>query len=153
MVLLRDLIINRLSEINEFKGNVGGGVTLEAAKKDRNRLPCCIVISQNDMAEESDQASEIGNLEQRINSTYGIYILVDGRRAIDGKEALTLVENLKEKVREKLIGWTPEDNYFATQFVDGRIYEFEISSDRNFDNIIIWGELYTFSKMFCNNIV
>ena len=152
MALLRDLIIERLSEITEFKGNVGGGVTLESAKKDRNRLPSCIVISQNDTAEDSEQASEIGNVEQRINYTYGIYILVDGRRAVDGKEALELAENLKEKVRAKLIGWTPESEYFATQFIDGRIYEFVISDNRNFDNIIIWGDIYTFSKMFCNNL-
>lgn len=153
MALLRDLIINRLNEITEFKGNVGGGVTLEAAKKDRNRLPCCIVIKQNETAEDSDQASEIGNVEQRINVTYGIYILLDGMRSIDGKEAFVLGELLSNEIKKKLIGWAPENDYFATQFIDGRIYEFEISSNRNFDNIIIWGEIYTFSKMFCNNIM
>lgn len=109
-------IIEKLKEeVPVFGGRVAGtaqySAELEAV---RLPLPCAYVYRAGGVASE---AATLGATVQILEQTFGVIIAVDNSLDGRGQAAAETLDDVLDEVIEALLGWLPDDEHNAFEFV------------------------------------
>ncbi|MDR2172686.1 MAG: hypothetical protein LBE32_00505 [Burkholderiales bacterium] len=129
-------VIDRIAATKAFR-KVGGAADLAAAKNLRDLAPAAYVLPAS-----SDAAGDLYTNEtsQIVSDTFTVYMVVRNVRDAHGAAALQMLEPLRLKVMDALIGWLPPNGFSEFQFRRGRIDAFD-------DQCVFWRDEYSASRL------
>ena len=133
---LRKLVENRIKDnVLGFK-EVAGAATLKSINNGGLTLPGCYVLRITNSASTPEMLSA---MSQTSTELIAVVIITDNFTDEKGAEASDANEILSNLVRESLLGWPPNEDYYELEYVGGQLALFE-------EGRLGWQDIYRTSK-------
>lgn len=136
---VRKHIETRIKTIPDF-AEVSGVSDLQTALTGGLAIKGCYIYPLSDVS--SEPLTMDGNI-QRSEEQFGLAIIVRNVKSANGNDAADECFDLRELVREKLVGWVAPNLQYPMQKVSGRFHKL-------INGFYVWVEVYKTSQIFSN---
>ncbi len=124
--------IDQLSGLSELR-TVSGAADLPAVQErlpQRHELPAAFVIPDIDRAGDN---ALVGAVSQMVTTTFAVLLGLGNLAEPRGKKAAVEMETLRKAVRDRLVGWQPEESEDPILYASSRVV--------GFDAGVVWIEM------------
>jgi hypothetical protein len=128
------LITARLSDVCPQFNLIGGAAEFERAQQGLTTVPAAFVVpAEESAAAENPFMDQI--TQQQVSADFAVVLAV--RNVADGAGAAAVdeLDAVRKPVRDALLGWQPDSEYFGCEFRDGRLLAFA-------NGILWWADTY-----------
>lgn len=123
------LLVDRLKSQCSLLKDVGGAADFAAAQEGlRNKTPSAFVVPLAENAARNSSATLV--VRQLVTQQFAVILAVSNLKDSRGEKALNDLDQVREQVFEKILGWAPPGTDSVMEFSGGRLLEM--------DNQVVW---------------
>lgn len=135
-------LIARIKARTELR-TVAGAMELAAALKAPSvATPAAFVVPMSD--QPRDDEAFTGCVLQRVTSTVSVVLVLDSKRDATGAAAGDALQQLRHKVRQALLGWTPDGAEAPFTAGPGALIDFD-------NGRLWWGDQYQIQQLWSSD--